>query len=218
MAHRTERPGRTGRPSLRRRSRGCRRRRTYRPNPVVRIPQHTTRAFQLAETPPPDPSTHRSPARSPSPAVRRVGKHKAKPSVRPARGCARPESGRTELARSGDAGLLVERVICDHASGRGQPVKGRTDPTLALHMTPRRPSKQGVCGGFGCVGAGWSAARQSGTRCTSAPTRPIGRPAACTHDPRHDCSHACTARGRTAEVRTAPHAHDWVGANGTGAA
>ena len=41
---------------------------------------------------------------------------------------------------------------------------------------------------------GWLVGRMPEWHVVHISARPIGRPAACTHDPRHDCSHACTAR------------------------
>ena len=71
-------------------------------------------------------------------------------------------------------------------------------------------------GGSGCVGAGWSAACQSGTWCTSRHV-PLADPQR-VRTTRDTTARMLARLGRTAEVRTAPHAHDWVGANGTGAA
>ena len=47
------------------------------------------------------------------------------------------------------------------------------------------------------VRRGWLVGRMPEWHVVHISARPIGRPAACTHDPRHDCSHACTARSHS---------------------
>ena len=177
LAHRVERPGRAGRPSLRRRPGGCRRRRKYRPNPVV--PQHThTRAFQVSRnaTARPIYPNDRRPVTQPT------GKGElgaTKLSVRPPRGRACAGVGgapRCQCLTSEDAEMFLSQSATN-ASGRGQPVKGRLVPhtrTIAAHMVAPERSKRLV--------GGRRVGRQSGTRWQQhPPARPIGRPASCTH-------------------------------------